>query len=281
MPPSRRLLVMALASVLAAGAAAAAAPPGAHVPSFWDPAHRQQKPDLSEVQPIRFLTESENPPYSFIDAAGMPGGLHVDLARAICAELDAACTIQKLRWNLLLDGLDEDRGDAIVASIAPEAVEPGRFDFTGRYLSRPARFVTRRDAQEAEMTPEGLAGRRIAVRADSAHAAYLADFFAEAEIVGYGSPGEARQALMDGEVYAVFGDGPNLSLWLNGAASAGCCAFRGGPYTESRYFGEGFVIAVRPGDETLRQAFNFALAQLHHKGVFAEIYRRYFPIGFY
>ena len=37
-------------------------------------------------------------------------------------------------------------------------------------------------------------------------------------------------------------------------AATGCCDLRGGPYTESRFFGEGAGIAVRKGDTALRRA---------------------------
>ena len=71
------------------------------------------------------------------------------------------------------------------------------------------------------------------------------------------------------------------SLWLGGEAAAGCCTLRGGPYTESRYFGEGAGIAVRKGDTTLRRALDYALARLARNGIYADLYLKYFPIGFY
>ena len=55
--------------------------------------------------------------------------------------------------------------------------------------------------------------------------------------------------------------------------------FRGGPFTESRYFGEGVGIAVRRGNDTLRQAFNWALFGLWEKGRFTDLWLRYFPIS--
>lgn len=251
------------------------------VPNFWDPAFRPERPDFPERRTIRFLTEAQSPPFSFIGADGLPTGFHVDLARAICRDLDMPCTIQTMRWELLLEGLDDGLGDAIVASLAISESMHERFRFTRRFLSRPARFVTRRDADAFEALPEGLAGRRIAVVARTAHEAYLQAFFDGAEIVPFDNDGAARVALMEGEADALFGDGLNLSLWLNGAASRRCCAFRGGAFTESFYFGEGTAIAVARDDDLLRRAFNFSLARLQANGTYAEIYRRYFPISFY
>ncbi len=78
-----------------------------------------------------------------------------------------------------------------------------------------------------------------------------------------------------------FGDGIALAFWLNGSDSAGCCNFRGGPYTESRFFGEGVGIAVKTGNDTLLRALNYALYRLWERGVFTDLYLRYFPVGFY
>ena len=49
-----------------------------------------------------------------------------------------------------------------------------------------------------------------------------------------------------------FGDAISLSFWINGTDSGGCCAFSGGPFFDSHFFGEGVGIAVRRGNDTLR-----------------------------
>ena len=84
-----------------------------------------------------------------------------------------------------------------------------------------------------------------------------------------------------GEIDVAFADGLTLSVWLNGELSANCCSFFGGPYCESLYFGEGVGIAVRTDDNELRLALNWALARLVSKGIYSELYLKYFPIGFY
>ncbi len=131
------------------------------------------------------------------------------------------------------------------------------------------------------MTPEALAGRKVGVVAGTSHEAYLKDFFPKAEVSTFKTPDEARDALKSKKVDFLFGDGVNLSLWLNGLVSGACCRFVGEPYTESRYFGEGMAIAVAPDNRTLLHALDFALGRVHRSGEYAEIYRRYFPISFY
>jgi polar amino acid transport system substrate-binding protein len=260
---------------------AAAQGADAMVPSFWDPKRRPERPELGRLTTIRFLTEEDYPPFNFRGPDGQPIGLNVDLARAICLELSVTCTIQVRRFDTLLPALEENRGDAIVASLAITPELRKRVAFTDRYYRTPARFVGARHFPPDDITPERIAGRRVAVVANSAHEAYLRAFFAETAILSQPSLEAALGALRRGDADLVFADGIALSFWLNGTGSEKCCEFRGGPFTESRYFGEGVGIAVRRDNDPLRRALNYALFRLWEKGIVADLYLRYFPIGFY
>ena len=72
-----------------------------------------------------------------------------------------------------------------------------------------------------------------------------------------------------------------LSFWLGGALSEECCVFVPGPWLEEAYFGDGLRIAVRQEDAVLLEAINYGLRRLQEKGIYAELYRRYFPTSFF
>jgi polar amino acid transport system substrate-binding protein len=251
------------------------------VPGFWDPKRRPEKPELGRLTAIRFLTEDDYPPFNFKGPGGQPTGFNIDLARAICTELAVSCTIQVRRFNTLLESLQQNLGDAVVASIALTPQNRAKVDFTDRYYRTPARFVARKEVLLDKITPETLIGRKVAVVAGSAHEAYLRDFFPETVIRPYPNSETALAALRRAEAELMFGDGVTIAFWLNGVGSADCCVFRGGPFTESRYFGEGIGIAVKKGNENLRRALDYALFRLWEKGTYTDLYLRYFPIGFY
>jgi len=291
-PSAFRLLrTLALAACLGlsllppARAQAPAPTPGATaanpvpMPGFWDPRRRPERPDLSRVTLIRFLTENDFPPFNYAGPDGNPAGFNVDLARMICEELRIACTIQMRRFDTLIDSLGDNRGDAVMASISVTPETRRRVDFSDPYYRTPARFVARRDVAIDDVRPEQLEGKKVAAVAGTAHEAYLKALFPEAELRAYPTDAAAREALRRGEVDLLFGDGIALAFWLNGTDSGGCCAFRGGPFLESRFFGEGVGIAVRRGNDPLRQAFNWALFRLWEKGRFSDLWLRYFPIS--
>ena len=248
------------------------------VPSFWDPRRRPERPDLSRISIIRFLTETDYPPFNYAGPDNAPAGFNVDLARLICEEIKVACTVQMRRFDTLIGALNSNNGDAVIASIAETPEMRKQVDFSDPYYRTPARFVSRRDV-EIEVRPEALEGKKIAVVAGTAHEAYLKTLFTEAALQVYPNSDAARFALRKGEVDLLFGDGIALAFWLNGTDSSGCCVFRGGPYLESRFFGEGVGIAVKRGNDVLRQAVNWALFRLWEKGRFTDLWLRYFPIS--
>jgi polar amino acid transport system substrate-binding protein len=249
------------------------------IPGFWDPRRRPERPDTSRITLIRFLTEIDYPPFNFAGPDGNPAGFNVDLARMICEELKIACTVQMRRFDTLLTALAENRGDAVMASIAVTPEARRRADFSDPYYRTPARFVARREAAISELRPELLEGKEVAVVAGTAHEAFLKALFTEADLRTYPTAELARDALRRGDVDLLFGDGISLAFWLNGTDSQNCCVFRGGPFIESRYFGEGIGIAVKRGNDTLRQGINWALFRLWEKGRFSDLWLRYFPIS--
>jgi polar amino acid transport system substrate-binding protein len=279
--------VCVLATLPMTGPAGAQAPalapsapvPAVRVPGFWDPRRRPERPDLSRITVIRFLTETDYPPFNFAGPDGNPQGFNVDLARLMCEELKVGCTVQMRRFETLLGSLNENRGDAVIASLAATAEARAKVDFSDPYYRTPARFVVRRDSPIDDPLPEKLEGKKVAVVAGTAHEAYLKALFTEVEVRPYPGAEVARLALRRGDVDLLFGDAISLAFWLNGTDSENCCAFRGGPYLDSRYFGEGTGIAVRKGNDAMRQVLNYALFRVWEQGRFTDLWLRYFPIS--
>ncbi len=266
----------------AGDAPTAPTPPAATAPtapSFWDPSRTPEKPDLTGLRQIRFLTEDDYPPFNFLLPDGQVAGFNIDLARAICVELDVACTIQRRRWDLLIPALNDNSGDAIIASLAINDETRKQVDFSGPYMMTPGRFAVQADTTLKSASPSAFADRPIAVVAGSRHEAFLKAFYPQSTLMTFETPALARNALKNGRVQAMFGDAISLSYWLNGAEAAGCCVFRDGPFTDPKYFGEGIGIAVKKGNTPLRRALDYALSRLAQRGVFAELYLKYFPVG--
>jgi polar amino acid transport system substrate-binding protein len=230
---------------------------------------------------VRFLTEGDFPPFNFYDEDGVLVGFNVDVARAICLELETACDIKVRPWGELLPTLQRGEADAVIAShaITPEAL--ASVDFTDRYFYTPGRFVGKLGGEGIDMTPEGLEGKRIGVAKGTAHEAFLKAFFRSSGIKSFETADLARDALLQNEVDYVFDDGISLIFWLHGTASKRCCEMKGGAYLEPKYFGDGIAVAVPKKDQQIKTLINGALARLRANGRLDELVERYFPVKVY
>ncbi len=227
---------------------------------------------------LRFLTDSDYPPFNYIDEDNTLTGFNVDVARAVCVELAVACDIKVRPWNELLPALQKGDADAVMASHALTAGALKGVDFSDRYYFTPGRFVGKRTLAKLEITPEGLEGRKIAVAKGSAHEAYVRAFFRDSAVRVFESTELARDAVVTGSVDLLFDDGISLAFWLNGTASKACCEFKGGPFTEPKFFGDGVGIALGRQDPQLKAQINGALRKLRENGRYEEIVLRYFPL---
>jgi polar amino acid transport system substrate-binding protein len=254
---------------------------GVFVPSFWDPHNHIAKPDISGLHSLRFLTGDDYPPFHFALPDGSLSGFDVDLARAICEELKITCTIQARRFDTLIDALNGDQGDALMAGLRIDQQTRAALDFSGPYYITPARFAALTGVSSLPATPEMLRGKTVGVEAKSAHEAYLETYFPDTVRKPYDSQKLLREALVKGEIDTIFGDGISLSMWLGGPEGRTCCSFRGGPFIDTKFFGEGVGIAVKKGNSELRQTLDYALATLAAKGTYANLYLKYFPLGFF
>ncbi len=280
---TRRMLqlIVAFATALSLSIGVTAAEPRDPLTETGQTANGKESEQPAKRVVIRFLTDSDFPPFNFYDEDGVLVGFNVDLARAICLELSTSCDIKARPWDDLFNGLRSGEADAVIAAhkVTAKAVED--VDFTDRYFSTPGRFAGRKDTTEVDMSPSGLDGKRIAVAKGSAHEAFLKTFFRDSPLALFENADLAREALAAGKADYIFDDGISLAFWLNGTLSRQCCEMKGGPYLEPKFFGDGIAIAVPKSDPEIKGLLNDALKRVRASGRFEELVQRYFPVRIY
>ena len=277
------LLWVVLGCGLAPAPAHEAAAQDTELPVLFDARERLPRPDLSNLLRLRILTTADFPPFNFADQTGRLTGFNIDLAREICLELkiESRCQIQALPFEELEEALANGNGDAVMAGVAVTAERRQSFSFSRPYLMIPARFARHADRDLGELGENPLAARTVGVVNGSAHEAMLKAFFPRAIPVLFADQNALLDALKDNKVAAVFSDGLRLPFWIAGEASANCCRLYGGPYFSETFLGEGVTVMLKKDDDTLRDAFDHALATLSRNGRLQDIYLRYFPHGLY
>lgn len=252
------------------------------------PAHAQQAgpgegAETSEPRRvvIRFLTEGEFPPFNYFDDEGVLSGFNIDLARAICLEVNAACDIKVRPWEDLLGAMRRGEADAVIAAHRVTAGGLADVEFSDRYFYTPGRFAGKTGEAPSEMKPDDLDGVSIGVAKGTAHEAFVRAFYRDSKIVLFENPELAREALQQGTVDVIFDDAISLAFWLNGSLSRQCCEFRGQAFLEPKYFGDGLAIALPKSDTQIKVLINDALKRVRQSGRLQEIVERYFPVRIY
>lgn len=253
------------------------------IPNFWDKNERLIKPETSSLVRLKFLTTTDFPPFNFIDRRKRLSGFHIDLARAICDELNllSRCQIQALPWEELQGALEKGEGEAIIAGVSVTKESRKLYDFSRAYLHIPGRFITRKDSGLSPPVYGAIFKKKTAVVSGSAHEAYFKKVFSNRTVQSYRTKEAAYQALRNGGVDAMFSDALSLSFWLGSEPSKDCCVFLDEAFQSNFYFGNGLSIALPKERPELVQAMNYALKRINDSSKFSELYLRYFPLGLY
>ena len=223
---------------------------------------------------VRVGVDPNYPPFSEIDTQGQLRGFDIDIALALCSKMKVECEFVTMNWSELISALQADTIDAIISSISITEARRQWVDFTDRYYSNVVRFVAHRDSN---FNPESPQGSTIGVAPGTVSFDWLEDNWSEiVNIVPYTDFSTILKALDDGEVDAIFGDGLGYWNWLQSLEGADF-AFVG----EGRHVDEGIGIAVRKGEDQLRDNFNQGIQAILDDGTYDEINAKYFPFSIY
>jgi lysine-arginine-ornithine-binding protein len=222
-----------------------------------------------------------SPPLAYLEEGGEPAGFDIDIARALCERMAVDCELIQSPFANLIPGLRARRFDAVVASMSITEARKKLVDFTDKYYVNPARFVGAR-TWVIPTTPEGLSGRVIGVIRGTTSADYLEHNHADtATVVRYAYQDEALFDLLIGRLDLVLSD--EIMLQENFLATDAGRDFRfvGRQLDDPRWFGEGIGIAVRKGEDELRERINEALQSIREDGTYLQIQDRYFDYDIY
>jgi ABC-type amino acid transport substrate-binding protein len=114
------------------------------------------------------------------------------------------------------------------------------------------------------------------------HENFVRDMFGDAvKIKAYATQDEADRDLVTGRVDLVFADATVLLGGFIRTNAGKGFEFVGPGYVDRKWFGDGVGIAVRKGDNELRQKLNKAIDAIRANGVYQKINAKYFDFDVY
>ena len=117
---------------------------------------------MATADTLRIGVEGAYPPFSQKGADGTLSGFDIDMAMALCAELERECELVEQEWDGMIPALIAGKYDAIVASLSITEDRKKRVDFSEKYYFTPSRFIAKEGAT-FEMTEDGTEGVKIGV----------------------------------------------------------------------------------------------------------------------
>lgn len=230
---------------------------------------------------VRFGIEGAYPPFSWTDESGELQGFDVDMANALCEQMQVKCELVAQDWDGIIPALLARKYDAIIAAMSITEERKRTVDFTGKYALVPNKFVAKKGAA-FELSKEGLEGKRVGVQIATTHDKYLTDNFGrDVSLVRYGNADEAYLDLKSGRIDYVFLDATAIEEGLLNKEGGDQFEFVGPSVTDEQWFGEGFGIAVRKQDQKLKNMLNQAIQDLRENGKYEEVNNKYFEYDVY
>jgi polar amino acid transport system substrate-binding protein len=224
---------------------------------------------------IRIAVEGAYPPFNFIDANNELQGFEVDLLKSLCDAMKTTCELVPHAWDGIIKGLVNREYDAVMSSLEITERRQKRIAFSDPYYRIPAVFIGSKETAPGEVTPAAMAGKKIGTIERTDHETYLSTFYKDSEIVLFAKAEEANLDLLVGRIDAVFADELLLSKFLESREGA-CCHILGDAPSEPAYKREAYGIGLRKEDQTLRERFNRAIAQVKADGTYDRIRAKYF-----
>ncbi len=237
---------------------------------------------MAEKMKVRMGTEGAYPPFNFIDKNGKLQGFDIDIGNAICKAANFECTWVTQDWDGIIPGLLAEKYDTIIASMSITDERKKKVDFSNKYYTTPARFVTSAKNAKMKFSKDALKGKTIGVQSSTIHENFVRDNFGKiAKIKSYDKQEQANLDLKAGRVDFVLADAVALDDGFLKTPAGKGFVFVGPNYTDKKWFGDGAGIAIRKGEDKLRKALNAAIDKIRADGTYAKINAKYFDFDVY
>ncbi len=237
-----------------------------------------QPADAQDV--LRIGVEGAYPPFSWKEADGTLMGFDIDIAWALCDKMGRKCELVEQDWDGIIPALLAKKYDAIIASMSITEERKKRVDFSNKYYITPAMFAAHKDA-DLEVTPEGMAGKRVGVQRGTTHQCFMEKIYPDTDLALYATQEEIFLDLAAGRIDAQFSDSVQTQEGFLETEDGADFAFIGGEQYDLECHGEGSGIAIRKGDDELREAFNVAIDGIRNDGTYQAINAKYFEFDIY
>jgi ABC-type amino acid transport substrate-binding protein len=230
---------------------------------------------IKDAGVIQVASALDNPPFDMYNARFNPDGFDIALMTEIARRMGLKAEFNNFAFEGLLDGLELNQADAVIAAMAITDARRTQADFTPAYYVGEDSILAALDSPiQAVSSVDDLATRRVGVVSGTVYEAWLQTNLIQtgkmpaANLQTYSKPDDAVARLAPGRVDLVILDREVALTYAN----EGLAKVVG----KSKYE-QNFGIAVRKGSSLLPQ-LNKVLAEVQADGTVSRLAAKYLNI---
>lgn len=221
---------------------------------------------------LRIASEGAYPPFNNVNANGELIGFDIDIANALCAEMQRECEIVAQDWDGIIPGLVNDKYDAIIASMSITEERLQAIDFTNPYYSNYLSVIA---ADDTTLTQETLGDAPVGAQRSTIGSQWAEDTLgSRADIRLYDTLPATMSDLQAGRIGSAIVDFLPAAAWVEENDGYNLVG-------ERIDISDKIGIGVRKGDAELTSAFNAALDAIREKGTYEDISVEYFGVDIF
>ncbi|TCP96946.1 amino acid ABC transporter substrate-binding protein (PAAT family) [Cricetibacter osteomyelitidis] len=220
----------------------------------------------AQAQDITFAAEPSYPPFENTNEKGEIIGFDVDVAMAICKEIQANCKFISQSFDSLIPGLKAKKFDVAMSAIDITDARAKQVLFSDPYYDSSASFISVKG--KADLTT----AKNVGVQNGTTFQQYIVAEAKQYDAKPYASLQSAILDLKNGRIDLIFGDTAVLADWMKTDDSL---EFSGEKVNNKRYFGNGLGIAVNKSNKQLAADLNSGLSVIKANGEYQKIYDKW------
>ena len=220
----------------------------------------------ASAQELTFAMEPSYPPFETTNEKGEIIGFDVDVANAICKEIQATCKFKGEAFDALIPNLKAKRFDASISAIDITDARAKQVLFSNAYYDSTASYVTLKGKATLE------SAKNVGVQNGTTFQQYTVAETKQYTTKAYASLQSAILDLKSGRIDMIFGDTAVLADMISKEPEM---QFVGEKVANKKYFGNGLGIAMNKSNKELAEQLNKGLAAIKANGEYQKIYDKW------
>ena len=220
----------------------------------------------TQAKDLTFAMEPSYPPFETTNEKGEIIGFDVDIANAICKEIQANCSFKSLSFDGLVQAVKQKRIDGVISAMDITEARSKQVLFSDAYYDSSASFIGVKD--KVDLT----SAKNVGVQNGTTFQQYVVAEAKQYAPKAYNSIQDSILDLKNGRIDLIFGDTAVLADMLSKETDL---TFVGEKVTNPKYFGNGLGIAINKGNKDLVDELNKGLAIIKANGEYQKIYDKW------